>query len=107
MNKTQYVLGFGIQFDRDGKALDAFETAATIQYIIDRASREFGGCFLTGGRGGWIDPNGSLVLEDGAQLHIVTDRDRGSVVDLAQAIKTHLNQASVILIEQPVRAEFL
>lgn len=106
----RYTFGVGIGFDRDGKAIHPEEVRQYIEAAIKRASELFGGCFITRGDGGWIDPAGKLIVEPGIVItvdvapykypidtRIDGQRDVKRVNLYAHYLRQLFNQSSVIV----------
>lgn len=108
-NQYKLEFGFGAGEDRQGIPLDQANVGLVVNEIVETASRLFGGCFLTRGRGGWINPAGILVTEPGYVLTVYTNfsHTRDDAMKLIATIKRLLNQEAVIFSHQPVSWEYL
>lgn len=101
----RYEIGFGIGFDRHNQRIDPVQQAEAIKLILVEAAGMFGGCNLVQGQGAWIDPAGTLVVEQSVTLVIDTagrstefgEADTVKIGKLATFIGRLLNQHSVHL----------
>jgi hypothetical protein len=106
----RYTFGVGIEFDRSGAPVQAAESVHYIQAATRRASEVFGGCFVTRGDGGWIDPSGKLVVEPAIRITVDVapykypvdtrvdgQRDVKRVNEYAHYLRALFNQSRVIV----------
>jgi hypothetical protein len=103
----RFELGYGVGFDRNGKALDAQHVAEVQKLILVEACRRFGGCNILPGQGAWLDGD-NLVVEESRVLVFDTGAAVGSrpgyqaeidAHELAQFIGHLLNQKAVHVVQ--------
>lgn len=99
----RFEIGYGVGFDRDGKALEAHYVAEVQKLILVEACRRFGGCNILAGQGAWLDGD-TLVVEESRVLVVDTPAGPGSragfdaeksAEELGQLIGRLLNQKAV------------
>lgn len=71
---TRFYIGTG--FDKDGKPLSADFVLQCERDAIAHFSRIYGGCTVTNSRGGWVDGNGVLVIEQGLVFEVIGDQGK-------------------------------
>lgn len=96
---TKYDIGFGVGSNCDGEPMTPREVTAGLASIRREACELFGGYTLTPTTGGWVNPVGVLVEENGYTLTIlvkcgVSARD---VASFARRLGRRLYQHSVVL----------
>lgn len=96
-DNAEYRIGFGIGEDRHGRVIPAHTRVASIAAIEQAAAAAFGGFTIRPVRGGWVNPAGHLVTEQGEELTLLTD-DGPGVEAFAQIVGRELNQHSVVVI---------
>lgn len=105
MNRVE--IGVGVERDRDGVTVNYLQSK--IENVRWRASKEFGGVAIIICDGGWIDPNGEFVGEQGIIIRIdnvpAAKLDRARV--FAEWVKKIFNQTAVAYSVTEVNTEFL
>lgn len=103
----RFEIGFGLGFDKDGKAIDPVQRQEAIKLILTEASLKFGGANIVFGQGAWINAKGALVVEESATLVIQSlpdgrlyEDEQEAAKALASYVRRVLNQEAVILSKQ-------
>lgn len=111
MNSIKIEPGFGIDTDRGDKSIPRDEANQAILRIMAEAASLFSAYTTVPTYGGWTNGNGRLVEEEGFTLFTIQpsaleDRPDTSlnlkIKQLANFIKTQLNQEAVALAFYPV-----
>lgn len=109
MNRITITAGIGE--DRHGATVAPDALAATLATIRARFASTFGGYTETDATGGWIAPDGRLVVEPAKRWTLLTDADAADAYALGEAaarmVGRGLNQASVVLEVEPVKVTFV
>lgn len=98
--RLQISFGFSVEFRGDGSPLLGHEQVAGIVEICHRAVDLFGGYTRFDTFGQWRDSDTKLIVaEEGRTISVLVDSEEsgveGRVCDLAQQIKTSLQQKAV------------
>lgn len=102
-------LNIGTEIRGDGLPLTDNERLAGMKGVEAAALNLFGGLTVTPTWGGWRNPAGETVTEEGIQVDILTDRPEAeaSARNLAAQAKALLQQQSVLLQIRDTTAEFV
>lgn len=109
--KYKIEFGFGAGEDSVGRLLLQSEVEIGLQKIRQRAVEWFGGYTLTKTQGGWRNPAGWLVEEQGYTLSILVDpstvllKDFGyrlEITYMVSVIKQALRQQAVVVMLTPI-----
>lgn len=98
----------GIGEDHAGEPLAVPEVNRALAHIRSHLANVFGGYTETQATGGWINPNGRLVVEPSIRWIVLTDADHApdAVEDIARVIGHELRQASVVWEREAIAAGF-
>lgn len=102
-------LNIGTERRGDGLPLTKRERVDGMKDIERLTLDLFQGVTITPTWGGWRDPSGEIVTEEGLQIDILTESPtaRADALTLAQRAKAALFQQSVLMRVQDVDAEFV
>lgn len=104
----QYVIGMGIEFDRDNNRLSVDDRESALKRIRHNAMIQFGGFTEIDVVGGWINPDGKAVREQGKQISLIVSDDKvKDVPSFAQYVAATLRQHSVVLINPCGKVGFI
>lgn len=95
--KNRAVLFVGIERDKSGGQLNAFQRARALTALRKDAAQTFGGYTLQNVEGGWTNEAGKLIEEAGVRLDIYTDKLLPTVHAFARRTADLFNQSSVLL----------
>lgn len=100
-------LNIGTEFRADGLPLTQRERLDGMRAIEEAAMKLFSGVTVIPTWGGWRNPAGEVVNEEGLQIDILTDSPtaRADALTFAQQAKSRLQQQSVLLRVADVEAE--
>lgn len=105
----QITINIGTEHRADGLPLTERERLDGMRAIERDAMAVFNGVTVIPTWGGWRNPAGEVVTEEGLQVEILTDSPtaHADALTLAQHAKEHMRQQSVLLRVQDVAAEFV
>lgn len=63
----RFEIGFGVGFDRNGKAITDWYVGHAVREILAYTARLFGGCNIVAGNGAWMDGD-QLIIEQSRVL---------------------------------------
>lgn len=90
--------GYGVGRDRNRKPIRLYDLLVAQESIRKTAARLFGGYAIYLTEGGWTDPSGTLVEEQGRTLMIqMPSLNRLLINEMREAIGNELNQEEVIV----------
>lgn len=96
---------FGVGLTRDGKEIHADMLKWALTQIENAAVDLHGGFTTVETRGGWSD-GGMRHLEPGRVLTIFGPMDSGRIKEMADLIKSTLNQSSVLVVRTNPMIEY-
>lgn len=103
---------FGAEIDLNGRLILRDECSAATKAILREAGRIFGFYTVLQSRGGWTNPAGMMVAEDGMTLFVILSCEEdleeqydAQVTELASAIKSELRQETVAITRTRVNFE--
>ena len=91
---TLYV---GVEKDGGGKPLNPVVKARAMLHIRKTAATMFGGYTLTHIEGGWVNPQGELIMEGAVRLDLYAEAANEQFGAFARLCMKELYQAQVIL----------
>lgn len=102
-------LNIGTEHRADGLPLTERERVDGMKAIEREALAVFGGVTVIPVWGGWRNPAGETITEEGLQVEILTDSPtaHADALTLAKSAKAHMLQQSVLLRVADVAAEFV
>ena len=108
----RYVIGFGFEFDRYGKAInicaeEPHKMLDTVALIVELAAAiaNVPAYSLRFGSGSWVNDAGNRVTEQGATAEYIaedSEPEKIRALDFAREIKHALDQEAVLFYAQPV-----
>lgn len=100
----KYSVTFGVDEDKSGKALNPGNVNDVRADAMRAIAKEYGGVTFNRNLGGWVNDEGRLVEERSFTLYVVDIQNKGSekIQEVAQVIKTALNQSSVLVTSEDV-----
>lgn len=102
-------LNIGTERRGDGLPLTQRERVEGMKQIEKATLEIFDGVTISSTWGGWRDPRGEIVTEEGLQIEVLTDSPtaRADALTLAQRAKAALFQESVLVRVEDVDAVFV